>query len=114
MRFKVDENLPGELAEALRDAGWDCLSVVEQRLGGADDPKIEQVCIEEARSLPNRIRDSSSSDCGNQSKPRVLAIAERVIDWLRQRDSRNELWIVEEDRIRVRGGAGPDSLILAR
>ncbi len=31
MRFKVDENLPEELTQLLRESGWDCLSIVEQR-----------------------------------------------------------------------------------
>jgi len=36
MRFKVDENLPEELAQLLRNAGWDATTVVEQQLGGSD------------------------------------------------------------------------------
>lgn len=34
MRFKVDENLPIEVAEMLRQAGHDAATVLEQHLGG--------------------------------------------------------------------------------
>ncbi len=34
MRFKVDENLPVEVAELLRDHQYDAMTVVEQRLAG--------------------------------------------------------------------------------
>jgi predicted nuclease of predicted toxin-antitoxin system len=51
MRFKIDENLPEELVQLLRDAGWDATSVVEQELGGSDDPKIRDVCDAEGRIL---------------------------------------------------------------
>lgn len=128
MRFKVDENLPDELAQAFRAAGWDCLSVTDQSLGGADDPRVAQVCLDENRILVTFDRGFADirsfrpdAHAGfivfrlrDQSKLRVLAVAERLIDWLRQRELHNELWIVEEDRIRIRGGAGPDSLILTR
>ena len=36
MRFKVDENLPVEIAQSLRDSGYDAQTVPEERLGGAD------------------------------------------------------------------------------
>jgi hypothetical protein len=51
MRFKTDENLPEELADAFRDAGWDALSVGEQRLSGRDDAHIAAVCSGEDRIL---------------------------------------------------------------
>jgi Domain of unknown function (DUF5615) len=33
MRFKIDENLPIEVAELLRAAGHDALTVLDQNLG---------------------------------------------------------------------------------
>jgi hypothetical protein len=36
-RVKVDEDLPNEVAEFLRDAGCDALTVVEERLTGTPD-----------------------------------------------------------------------------
>ena len=49
VRFKLDENLPDELRQLLQGAGWDSLTVVEQQLGGAQDPQLAQVCREEER-----------------------------------------------------------------
>lgn len=37
MDFKIDENLPVEVADVLHQAGYDAVRVVEQHLGGAPD-----------------------------------------------------------------------------
>jgi len=47
MKFKLDENLPLEIAEAFRDAGHEIDSVQSEGLTGATDVKIlDQVQIE--------------------------------------------------------------------
>jgi predicted nuclease of predicted toxin-antitoxin system len=51
MRFKIDENLPEDVAEKLREAGWDAVSVVQQRLAGADDGRVSEACDAENRIL---------------------------------------------------------------
>jgi predicted nuclease of predicted toxin-antitoxin system len=51
MKFKVDENLPMEVAVALREAGHDAMSVVDQGLGGRADASVAEVCRREGRSL---------------------------------------------------------------
>jgi hypothetical protein len=38
MKFKIDENLPIEVAVALREAGHDAMSVVEQGSAGTRMP----------------------------------------------------------------------------
>ena len=40
MKFKVDENLPVEVASMLRHAGHDAVTVLEQHLGGNDDAQL--------------------------------------------------------------------------
>ena len=40
LAFKVDENLPREIVDLLRDCGWDACGVPDQRLSGAPDPRI--------------------------------------------------------------------------
>jgi predicted nuclease of predicted toxin-antitoxin system len=129
VRFKVDENLPDELAQALRTAGWDCSTIDDQMMNGSDDETVERVCRAEERILVTfdlgfaDVRAfAPGSHAGfivfrlkNQSKPHTLRVAIGVIEWLRQRELRNELWIVEEDRIRIRGeGETAISLILTR
>jgi predicted nuclease of predicted toxin-antitoxin system len=116
MRFKVDENLPEELPQLLREAGWDATSVVEEQLGGSDDLRINRVCNAEDRILITFDRGFSNiraytpaSHPGfivlrlrSQDKPHVLTVAVRLVASLRERELRNELWIVEERRIRIR------------
>lgn len=43
-RFKVDENLPAEAAEYLQRAGYDAMTVSEERLSGSPDTVIATVC----------------------------------------------------------------------
>ena len=38
MEFKVDENLPVEVANLLRQVGYDAITVLKQHLGGSSDP----------------------------------------------------------------------------
>jgi predicted nuclease of predicted toxin-antitoxin system len=44
MRFKVDENLPIEVAELLQQANHDALTILEQQLGGHADFNIASIC----------------------------------------------------------------------
>jgi len=44
MRFKVDENLPNEVAVLLRRSGHEATTVHEQGLAGADDRAILSAC----------------------------------------------------------------------
>lgn len=50
MRFKVDENLPIEVAEVLRTAGHDAATVNEEAVGGVCDPDLALV-QRESRAL---------------------------------------------------------------
>jgi predicted nuclease of predicted toxin-antitoxin system len=40
MKFKIDENLPVEVAESLRQMGYEATTVLEQGLGGGADAHI--------------------------------------------------------------------------
>ena len=51
MQFKVDENLPIEAAELLRDAGHDAITVHDQQMVGQPDPRIATVCQSESRAI---------------------------------------------------------------
>jgi len=44
MRAKLDENVPIEAAELLRAADWECDTVYDEGLAGADDPEIAAAC----------------------------------------------------------------------
>lgn len=117
MKFKVDENLPEELSQLFRQAGWDSFTVADQELGGAQDPEVARVSQTEQRVLVTSDRGFSNIKAyppathpgmivfrlKSQDKPHVLFVAARLVAALTAREIRNELWIVQEDRIRIRG-----------
>ena len=117
MQFKVDENLPADSCRILREAGHDAMSVLDQKLGGHPDTDIAARCISESRVLI-----TLDTDFGNilgyppqdypgiivirtedQAKPTVLLFVRRVVAALAAESPRGKLWIVEPERIRVRG-----------
>jgi len=49
MRFKVDENLPPEASTFLVEQGHDAVTVWDQQLRGATDPRLAEVCRSEQR-----------------------------------------------------------------
>lgn len=51
MRLKLDENLGKKAAEALQKAGHDVASVASQKLFGAEDKVLIEICRREARCL---------------------------------------------------------------
>ncbi len=51
MRAKLDENLPVEAAELLRAAGWNCDTVQDEGLAGAEDARVAAACQADARVL---------------------------------------------------------------
>ncbi len=109
MRFKLDENLPVELAQLSRRAGHDAATVLEQRLGGARDADLVSACASENRTIVTLDTDFSdirtyppAAHTGmivmrlrNQGRDHVLNIAERLIQALPETTLDGELWIVE-------------------
>jgi predicted nuclease of predicted toxin-antitoxin system len=51
VKFKIDENLPVEIAGLLRAVGYDAMTVIEQELRGEDDALISEACLQEGRVL---------------------------------------------------------------
>lgn len=116
MQFKTDENMPEDAADLLRTAGFDAVSVIQQQLGGNDDTTIADVCRQENRILVTfdidfaDIRTYPPADFAGiivlrlvrQDRPHVLQVMSRVIAALSNEPIAQRLWIVEEDRIRIR------------
>ena len=78
MKFKVDENLPIEVAQLLREAGHDVYSVHEQGLVGAKDHVLAEVCQSENRAmvtLDTHFADIRTYPPGNYSGLIVLRLA---------------------------------------
>jgi predicted nuclease of predicted toxin-antitoxin system len=116
MAFKVDENLPVEIADLLRQAGYDAVTVSEQHLEGSTDSAIASVCQEEGRALVTLDTDFADIRAyppaqfpglivlrlHRQDKPHVLEVIERLIPLLSSEPLEHLLWIVEETRVRIR------------
>lgn len=122
MRFKVDENLPVEVAELLRDHQYDAMTVVEQRLAGQPDPHIARICQIEQRALITLdldfadIRSYPPADYAGlivlrparQSIPSILSLLHRLLFLHRlllllpDESLAGALWIVDERRVRIR------------
>ena len=117
MKFKIDENLPVEVAEVLRHAAHDACTVLEQQYGGRPDAEIASLCQHEERILitldkdfanirmypPERYAGIIVLRVKQQDKPSVLKMMQRVLLFLPNKPLEHHLWIVEETRIRIRG-----------
>jgi predicted nuclease of predicted toxin-antitoxin system len=119
MRFKVDENLPLEAADILREAGHDVSTVLGQGMGGCPDNEIASACVVEGRALltldldfADRRTYPSEDFAGlvvlrlnRQDKLHVLEAIGRLLPLFTREPVIGRLWVVEEDRVRIRGGA---------
>jgi predicted nuclease of predicted toxin-antitoxin system len=118
MKFKIDQNLPAECVDLLRRAGHDALTVWQQDLGGAPDPRIVAVCQEEARALLTADLDLSDIRryppedspgfiilrLKEQTRPNQLDLLERILPMFDTHPVAGRLWIVEATQVRIRGG----------
>lgn len=118
MRGKLDENMPSEAAPLLEAAGWECTTVNDEHLSGADDVLLSQVCRAEERVLFTLDLDFAdirayppSEYIGivvlrpvEPNRDAVLRLLGRVIPVLAQEWTPHRLWIVETHRVRVRSG----------
>ena len=83
VRFKLDENLPVELASLLRRSGHDAATVLDQGLGGARDPELASVCAViacaiEAAAFSRRDADSSCRAATVSNTPRCDSAMLRI------------------------------------
>ena len=60
MKFKIDENLPSELAELLVSAGHEADTVFDEGLAGESDDRILTACQKEKRVLVSLDLDFSN------------------------------------------------------
>ncbi|MHC4167579.1 MAG: DUF5615 family PIN-like protein [Planctomycetota bacterium] len=116
MKFKIDENLPLEVAGLLRNAGYDAVTVSEQNLTGTSDANLGAVCQEEKRilvTLDNDFADIRTYPpakspgimvmrLNRQDKSHVLDVFGHAVSLFPRETPQAHLWIVEEDKIRMR------------
>lgn len=117
MQFKIDENLPIEIAELLIDAGYDAKTANEQQLQGIRDPILIDVCKSEQRVLVTLDIDFSDIRAYPpeeflgiivlrvriQAKRHLIKVFRSIIPLIGREPLKQHLWIVEENKVRIRG-----------
>jgi predicted nuclease of predicted toxin-antitoxin system len=117
MKFKIDENLPIEIAELLNNEGCDAKTVTEQGLCGGDDSDIAVVCQEEERILVTLDTDFSDirtyppenypgiivMRLRRQDKLHIINIFNSFKDLIPKEPLKKHLWIISENQVRIRG-----------
>jgi predicted nuclease of predicted toxin-antitoxin system len=116
VKFKIDENLPSEVARLLTSAGHDAETVFDESLVGASDQNLIEICTSEDRALVTLDLDFSNVRAyppkdhfglivlrlRRQDKSHVLNVISQTIDMFEREQIAKRLWIVEEDRLRIR------------
>lgn len=116
MKFKIDENLPVEISDLLNQHGFDSMTVFDQELNGEMDPKIATICREEERALITLDKDFSDIRSyrpdefsgiivlrlSRQDKPHIVKVFTQILELLSTEPLKGHLWIVDEERIRIR------------
>ncbi|MBI1893749.1 MAG: DUF5615 family PIN-like protein [Candidatus Rokubacteria bacterium] len=119
LAFKVDENLPEDVAAVLREAGHEAATVTSQGLAGAEDAQLSETLRREGRILvtldvefgdirtypPEEYPGIVVLRMTKQDKRHVLAAIRRILPVLRTDPVARRLWIVEEHAVRIRGEA---------
>jgi len=122
MRAKIDENMPVDAVAVLREAGWETSTVYDEALAGADDDRVAAACRLDDRVLVTLDLDFADirmyppeEHAGiivlrpvDPDRDRVLALLRKVIPFFALEAVRLRLWIVEPDRIRIRGGGAAE------
>ena len=117
MRFKTDGNWPEEAAELLQSTGHDASTVIEQSMGGEPDPDLASLCRREQRALvtldlgfadirtypPEEYHGLIVLRLKRQDKAYVVDALEQLLPTLEAEPLASRLWIVEEERLRIRG-----------
>ena len=116
MLFKVDENLPEEIALLLQKAGHDAVTIRAQGLQGKPDSEVLEVSSREGRALitldqgftdirrypPAQYPGRIVLRFGRQDRPYLLSHFGSVFPLLEREPITGCLWIVEENQVRIR------------
>ena len=116
MRFKLDEDLPTELARALTLRGHDAVTVRDQDLGGSPDSGIAEVVRKEDRVLATLDRDFADIRryppaqfsgilvfrVRRQDPEHLLALLDQAMATMDSESMKGELRIIEESGVRRR------------
>jgi predicted nuclease of predicted toxin-antitoxin system len=116
MKFKIDENLPLDVAELLIEVGHDAHTVYDEDLSGARDEIIARKVKREKRILVTIDLDFSDIRTyppafyygiivlrlSRQDKNTILSAVQTFLSVLEHEPIEAKLWIVEDKKIRIR------------
>ena len=119
MKIKIDENLPIDVVDMLSAAGHNVESVYSEGIEGCSDRQLITICKKEQRVLitldydfsnimtypPEMYKGVIILRVKEQSKIAVLNLLKRILPIISREQICGHLWIVEENKIRVRGPA---------
>jgi predicted nuclease of predicted toxin-antitoxin system len=116
MRIKLDENLGNRCAALIAAEGHDVTTVAEQKMAGAQDHVLIDVCAEEERCLLTLDLDFANPLCFPPeryagvavlrlpSKPGYEDLIDAVSTFIKavaKQQIHGQLWIVESERVRI-------------
>jgi predicted nuclease of predicted toxin-antitoxin system len=116
VRFKIDENLPPDVADVLQQAGHEAFTVYDQGLRSHSDPQVIAACQVEGLALLSLDLDFSNilifppeNFAGlivlrlhRPGRAAVSRLVRRLLPHLDTQPVAGKLWIVDEARIRIR------------
>ncbi len=117
MRFKIDENLPVEVALRLRAAGHDATTVTDQDMVGEPDTTLSEACrrghmalvtldldFADIRSYPPEQHSGLIIlRVSRRGKRHIIEVFDRVVPLFETEPLTQHLWIVDEHSVRIRG-----------
>ena len=115
-KFKIDENLPLEVADLLSQFGYDVETVLSEGLEGSNDDILFQTCKTEKRIFITFDLDFSDIRAyppgthpgiivirlDDQSVGETLSTINKIIPAFKEETPDSKLWIVEKKKIRIR------------
>lgn len=122
--FKADENLPVEVAQTLRKAGFDAATVHEQRLAGRPDETLAEVCQAERRTMitldldfadirqypPEQYAGMIVLRPSSQDVTHIVSLVNRLLNHLDTEPLKGRLWIVNDHSLRIRSSPEPPGM----
>lgn len=116
MKFKLDENLPELVRDALCELGHDAHTVAEEGLSGAKDEAVLEACVADDRILITLDLDFSDirayppgSHSGiwillppKQTFKAIEALVRAGVRLSTIERVHGQLWVVDEKRVRIR------------
>jgi predicted nuclease of predicted toxin-antitoxin system len=115
MQFKLDECIDVRLAHLLEDAGHGAETVFSEKVAGATDKALYDICLREKRTLVTQDLDFSNPFVFDPLPTKGIVVLRnpsqllhdlegllnQVISFLAKESPAGHLWVVAKNRIRI-------------